>query len=210
MTIQEMMQEAHEDAITKGFAGKIPRNQKEVLQLILSEIGEAQEAHRSDKRADLKAFEEDDKQFSSKRFLHYIKDSYEDELADILIRIGNYLREFNIDEDFDNTFSNTVAGISDKAGEVIYSNKLPDIDIAEYINNILEHIPEEPYNTGECLFNISCNIVGSYNASPAHRLADAVIDILRLAAMENIDLEKHVRYKMDYNKTRPHLHGKKY
>lgn len=40
-------------------------------------------------------------------------------------------------------------------------------------------------------------------------LADALIRILDLAAVDGIDLEKVVRLKMDFNKGRPHLHGGK-
>lgn len=39
-------------------------------------------------------------------------------------------------------------------------------------------------------------------------LADIVIRVADLAAIESIDLEEHVREKMIYNRTRPYRHGK--
>jgi NTP pyrophosphatase (non-canonical NTP hydrolase) len=41
-------------------------------------------------------------------------------------------------------------------------------------------------------------------------LADAVIRIFDLAESEGIDLEWQIRQKLDYNKTRPKKHGKKF
>jgi NTP pyrophosphatase (non-canonical NTP hydrolase) len=41
-------------------------------------------------------------------------------------------------------------------------------------------------------------------------LADALIRILDCAKGWNIDLEKHVLYKMKFNESREKLHGKKY
>lgn len=40
-------------------------------------------------------------------------------------------------------------------------------------------------------------------------LADVLIRIVDLAAHLNIDLDEAVRIKMEFNKTRPHKHGRK-
>ena len=41
-------------------------------------------------------------------------------------------------------------------------------------------------------------------------IADATIRLLDLSARLNIDLERHINVKVEFNKTRPYLHGKKY
>jgi NTP pyrophosphatase (non-canonical NTP hydrolase) len=41
-------------------------------------------------------------------------------------------------------------------------------------------------------------------------IADTVIRLLDLSEGLGIDIEKHIRLKLEYNKTRPHKHGKKY
>jgi NTP pyrophosphatase (non-canonical NTP hydrolase) len=43
----------------------------------------------------------------------------------------------------------------------------------------------------------------------AEELADVIIRICDLAYYHAIDLDAAVRKKMDYNKTRPHMHGGK-
>jgi NTP pyrophosphatase (non-canonical NTP hydrolase) len=46
--------------------------------------------------------------------------------------------------------------------------------------------------------------------SLAEELADAVIRICDIAGFLEIDLEKELLEKMEYNKTRPYLHGKNF
>jgi NTP pyrophosphatase (non-canonical NTP hydrolase) len=41
-------------------------------------------------------------------------------------------------------------------------------------------------------------------------LADVVIRVMDFCESQEIDLEWHIRSKMRYNATRPHMHGKKY
>ncbi len=41
-------------------------------------------------------------------------------------------------------------------------------------------------------------------------MADAVIRIFDLCESKGIDIEWHIKKKMRYNSTRPHMHGKKY
>jgi NTP pyrophosphatase (non-canonical NTP hydrolase) len=41
-------------------------------------------------------------------------------------------------------------------------------------------------------------------------IADAILRLLDLSARLNIDVEKQINAKVNYNKTRPYLHGKKY
>lgn len=41
-------------------------------------------------------------------------------------------------------------------------------------------------------------------------MADTAIRLFDLCEMLNIDLETHIRLKLDYNKARPKMHGKKY
>lgn len=41
-------------------------------------------------------------------------------------------------------------------------------------------------------------------------LADTIIRLLDLCGGLEIDIEKHINLKLEYNKTRPYLHGKQY
>lgn len=46
--------------------------------------------------------------------------------------------------------------------------------------------------------------------SEEDELADAVIRIFDFCQAKGIDLETHIRLKLEYNKLRPYKHGKKY
>lgn len=116
--INELSKQIHEDNVAKGFweeRTEIPKimntarsrvfgwpvfSQTQIafiqhailsqqLMLVVSEIGEAQEALRKDRRADLAAFDasiESGNDFRS-AFHAHVKDTFEDEVADAIIRL---------------------------------------------------------------------------------------------------------------------------
>ncbi|MBU3758374.1 MAG: hypothetical protein FGM27_00365 [Candidatus Omnitrophica bacterium] len=77
-TVSEWIQQCHGTAREKGFWDK-PRNVGEMLMLIVSELGEAVEAHRMNRRGLL------------------TKDTFEDELADTAIRLFDLCGGLGID-----------------------------------------------------------------------------------------------------------------
>ena len=46
--------------------------------------------------------------------------------------------------------------------------------------------------------------------SVGDEFADSIIRILDLCGRLGIDIEGHIKYKMEYNSTRPYLHGKQF
>ena len=101
MNIKEIQREIHRVNVEKGF-WEDRKNVGEVLMLIVSELGEALDAHRADKKADVEAFdaraidrtEPEDYQID---FQQCIKDTFEDEIADTVIRILDMCEGFGID-----------------------------------------------------------------------------------------------------------------
>jgi len=92
MTIYNLVEKAYSNALEKGFHDK-EQSVGEMLMLIVSELGEALEAHRIDKRAKLSVsttFQQDD-------FEMFVKDSFEDELADVVIRVADLCGHMGID-----------------------------------------------------------------------------------------------------------------
>ena len=95
-TLNKLRDEIHENAKNKGFWDK-ERETGTLLMLCVSELAEAMEADRKDKYADLEAYRECEKAddiFESDKHLYLvrsfqclIKDTFEDELADTIIRI---------------------------------------------------------------------------------------------------------------------------
>lgn len=105
MTITELVTAAHKNAVEKGFYERLPeKNIGEMLMLIVSELGEALEADRKGKyvnnRVDipklLEVVHEPDKYLCLFQACD-IKDSFEDELADAVIRIADLAGWLGID-----------------------------------------------------------------------------------------------------------------
>ncbi len=99
--MNELSKKIHENAIEKGFFDQ-EKNIGEMLALIHSEVSEALEADRKGRYCDLKSFIQrcdevrlsqtfittnlDDEQFNN-IFKSRIKDTFQDEMADIIIRV---------------------------------------------------------------------------------------------------------------------------
>lgn len=97
LSINEMSKMAHETAKNKGF-WDTDRNRGELLMLIVSELSEALEALRKNHRAKKESYEESSVINKEKySFETFIKNSFEDELADTFIRLGDLCASENID-----------------------------------------------------------------------------------------------------------------
>ena len=88
MEIKELLEKAHFAAKSKGF-WNAPPNIGEKLMLIVSELSEALEADRKSKNADILMFEIVERTGDDfyAAFSKHIKDTFEDEIADAVIRI---------------------------------------------------------------------------------------------------------------------------
>lgn len=99
MNIKEISKEIYQTNAENGFWDK-DRNIGELLMLITSELGEALEAHRKGRHtignnypSDFDFSNEDEKV----EFLKNIKDTFEDELADVAIRLFDMCEGLGID-----------------------------------------------------------------------------------------------------------------
>ncbi len=103
MTIAEMQKQAYENAKAKGFHDS-ENNVGEMLMLVVSELGEALDAHRSGNMTEdrVKPFipryaEGKTSDEYHALFRDTVKDTFEDELADTVIRIGDLCGVMGID-----------------------------------------------------------------------------------------------------------------
>ena len=100
MEITELVNKSHQIAKDKGFWDAGERNVGELLMLIVSELGEALEAHRHDRKFSMFEIEvmlkKKDRDFKS-AFELLNKDTFEDEIADVFIRLGDLCGGLGID-----------------------------------------------------------------------------------------------------------------
>lgn len=202
MTINELIETAHADAKAKGWWDE-PRNTGELLMLIVSECGKALEAHRKGKRCkginsiqwpqDITSSskELDGSEFCYKDLFEvHVKDTFEDELADIVIRIADLCGWLKL---------------SDVRWNDHERFKVRDDGIY--------------FNTGQALFGIVCDLTSmpsqvdrartDGNSEPMKKLVDRALQAAWNMA-GSTDLWRHVELKLAYNRTRPHKHGKAY
>lgn len=187
MNLNKLSKEIHQLNKEKGFwDGK--RNISEALMLIVSEMSEAIESHRKQCFADLKEFEEQKQYYKngfnfSGWFLTFIKDSFEDEICDVATRVLDLCGFYNVD----------------------------------FTGHKEEEDKHFSYNVGENLMDIVSLIAfcNGYVKTDQHErvkeyLKDIVFAVFAFAKYYDINLDKHIQYKLEYNRSRPRLHGKKY
>lgn len=89
MTLKELCQKSHDMAREKGFWDN-PRNTSELLMLVVTELGEACEALRNNRtQANFNAHDNNPPNWE--------KDTFEDEIADSFIRLGDLCNALGID-----------------------------------------------------------------------------------------------------------------
>jgi NTP pyrophosphatase (non-canonical NTP hydrolase) len=96
MMLNELAKKINENAITHGFYDDEKVNIPEKLMLIVSELGEAMEAYRKEHYCTKINWPDD---ITDNDFELLIKDRFEDELADTLIRILDLCAYMKIDID---------------------------------------------------------------------------------------------------------------
>lgn len=161
------------------------------MMLVIGEVGEMVEADRKSRRANRKRFEKDYEKYPNlfvEGFERYIKDTLEDELADVCIRLFDICGCFDIrpiiilDDDL-TTCWDLCFGKRDFC-ELSYDLVLL---LCEGGEDNVDDLDALGLDFGCMLVFIQC-----------------------LANKLGIDLDKHIELKMRYNLSRGYKHGKKY
>lgn len=187
INLNKLRDEAYQNAVEHGWHDE-DLSDEHFLCLVISELMEAVQAERKGKHADRIQFENymslrerSDEEFKY-AFAHGIKDSVEDELADVCIRI------------FD------LAGLRG----VDFSK----VSLPYAINE--KHIKELSKITFTKLCYDVIVLTGRYSSSNfpiGVLLADILNDIYCISKIKGFDLLWHIEQKMKYNRTRPRMHG---
>ena len=156
-------------------------SERHFLSLVITELSEAVEADRIDRHADLESLNDAASVYPWVRcFATYVKDTVEDELADAAIRILD------------------LAGLQDcDIGEAV-TVRLKSAD-----DYILMRAYFKASTFTEAVYTIVENLFFD-----GYELA--LLNVFNLAYVMDFDLMEHIRLKMQYNRTRERLHGKKY
>ena len=178
--LNALRDECYKIACDNGFHDE-QLSERHCLCFVISELMEAVEADRKGRHADLKSFNEAINGFACEiAFDGYIKDTVEDELADAAIRILD-LAGLNGD-----TFDGYI--------EAQDKEDIGDIDNIDFFKE--RTFTESIYEVCDDIFTIGYDV--------------ALCDLFSIASVMGFDLMDHIRLKMEYNKTRERLHGKRY
>ena len=167
------------------------------MMLVLSEIGEMVEADRKNRHAIYDAMEYCDKHIDeidvvsrNRYFERDIKDTFEDEMADVVIRLCDFCGSLNV---------------------LPYTNDV----MVDMFDEFVEFFGKK--SVCEQCFYLSSMVVdierASYDADDTEmrkRLGSTLSFIFEMAHYHGIDLLWHVDRKMEYNESRPRRHGKVY
>lgn len=154
--------------------------ERHFLCLVITELSEAVEADRNDRHACVGMFRSSRMHNEVTGFECFIKDTVEDELADAAIRILD------------------LAGLQDcDIGEAV-TVRLKSAD-----DYILMRAYFKASTFTEAVYTIVENLFFD-----GYELA--LLNVFNLSYVMDFDLMEHIRLKMQYNRTRERLHGKKY
>lgn len=194
-SITNLIHQAHSTAKEKGFWNDVTiQFQDQCIILIISEVTEALEALRKSNFGQIDKFNNcvSDETFQS-CFVDYIKDSFQDEMADVCIRIFDYAGGFKMDKEKRNKGIQHSSLIKHYAAE-------REILAGEKV----EHIPSYLLGIIRTLTDLK------YGVWHTQYLGEVLGKIHHLMDFLGHDLEAHIELKMKYNATRGFKHGKSF
>ena len=159
------------------------------MMLVLSEIGEVVEADRKNRRFDMEkyrnAFDSDIVMFEK-----YVKDTFEDEMADVVIRLCDFCGSLNVLPQM----NDVVVDMSD--------------EFAKFFGD--KSVCEQCFALSSMVVDIERASYDADDSEMCKRLGSTLSFIFEMANYHGIDLLWHVDRKMEYNESRPRRHGKAY
>ena len=188
MNYQEYTQRAYEMAKLNGFHDKeLP--QRHWMMLVITEVAEMVNADQIGHRAQVAMFKREsvspqpaDRERAHWKFCFetFIKDSVEDEMADVCIRLFDFAGNMGL---------------------------IPNENPLQIDNDLLPRFRKKSFT--EKAFELCRHLTHANDIDTADiELILAYME--HWAKSEYIDLEWHINQKMQYNAMRPRLHGKRY
>ena len=178
---QALIERVQKNSKDKGFHD-VELSLEHKLMLIICEVSEAVEADREGRLAqpmpeDWQTMNDEDFKMT---FLRNVKDSLQDELADVVIRMMD-------------------SHLIDDTEEIVPPNTFIRLTLFPPAGKGLTFVEQAYHLVESIIFGAKVN-----------DLARSCQIVFYLAKHRNIDIVKHIRMKMRYNAMRPRLHGKAY
>lgn len=190
--------EIHKNAVNKGFWDEeLPPSHYQGM--IVSELGEMINAHRAGliTKVDLdELINETDDEIFKKRFEEEVKNNWEDEAADVVIRALDALANHGEDD---------MRCLLIDALSQMDKNLRMELEEGGKMEAYKElSMPSHAYFLIRAAGNIDLKygLVGS--------LCHIITEMRLIAETLGFDLMKHIQVKMRYNEMRPYKHGKNY
>ena len=197
--ISELVSNSYRVAHQHGFHDDY-HSPAHYMMLVLSEIGEMVEADRKGLYANVpkekdgtvfspQTFHKDNVYFAS-TFEENIKDTFEDEMADVVIRLCDFCGSLNV---------------------LPYTNDVM-VDMSEEFAKFWgdKSVCEQCFALSSMVVDIERASYDADDSEMCKRLGSTLSFIFEMAHYHGIDLLWHVDRKMEYNESRPRRHGKAY
>lgn len=199
----ELSKKAHDTAVANGFWEGKP-NISQLLMLVITELAEAVEAHRNSNFCTLT--EEAKYPLTTiEGFEEHIKDTFEDEIADTLIRFGDLSVGFGLStvKRYPIVVENHELWASDWKG----IDNIPQI-----ILNLTKQITQidDNYKSWIRSGKDEFTSISGFAASLHESCVGFLNSVLQLCKDLNIDIQFFMDIKMTYNAQRELKHGKQY
>lgn len=186
--LNALKEQAHKTAVEHGFYEDV-KSDAFYLGLVMSEAGEAVNADRKGLHADAKGFEEDEANGLpfAESFKKNVKDSVEDEIADIVIRLLDFagLKEYEL-------------SISPRCVQIdsVFLRGLKKRGLSGVLFQLMWALSDAfgQDRTAPCINGLFCIFSDNFETTTG----------------SDKDLWWFVERKMKYNEQRPKLNGKKY
>ena len=194
--VKELVERSFNTSSSHGFHDE-EHSDEHYMMLVVSEIGEMVEADRKNRHANLSMFHDNCNTPQAKGheqkhwdfcFEHFVKDTFEDELSDVVIRLFDYLGTINtlpfmLDDGF--------VGMSKEFDELFGQ-----------------------YSTCEHCYALTSLVMAIARSTNNNDKAEDVGAVLSMAyelsKRMGFNLLEHVTLKMQYNEHREPKHGKRY
>ena len=188
--LKQFMTKAYDNAKAKGFY-KPDLDINQALMLIITEMGEAIQASRHDRHGIIEDYNKWLGVSEEQAYEESLEGTVESEFADVALRIMSLLGWYN-SQNIICLMNDTELKKTEEFHKVEFEHGNYSLPTAMYL--IITRITYFPFSCSPAWMNTL-------------RLQDILVQVFALAHAEGIDLVEHIKLKMQYNESRPYLHG---